>query len=106
MAMSCKRAAYRLPIFKLLAGAALAASLTACSAVDPGMGEAVKYDMVAQTVNPDPVYAADTLTAGSDGVHGQKASERYRKDAVKPIERERTGSGSSGSSSGSGAGTR
>lgn len=84
----------------LIVGAAL---LSGCSAVDPGMGEAVKYDMVAQTVNPDPVYSANALTAGSDGVRGQKATERYRKDAVKPIERESTSSGGSGSGSGSGS---
>jgi len=98
MAMSCK-----LATCSLIVGAAL---LTGCSAVDPGMGEALKYDMVAQTVNPDPAYSANALTAGSDGVHGQKATERYRKDAVKPIERESTSSGGSGSGGGSGAGTR
>ena len=87
---------------RLIAGAALAALLAGCAPVDPGMGEAVKYDMVAQTVNPEPAYPPGGLQAGYDGAHGQKATERYRKDTVKPVERERTGSGGSGSGSGAG----
>jgi hypothetical protein len=88
-----------------LAACALVASATllgGCAAVDPGMGEALKYDMVAQTVNPDPVYPPNTLQPGYAGTHGQKATERYRKDTVKAIERETTSSGGSGSGSGSG----
>jgi len=95
MAMS-----FRISASRLIPAAALAALLGGCSAVDPGMGEAVKYDMVAQTVNPDPVYPPGGLQPGYDGTHGQKATERYRKDAVKAVVRERTGSGSSGGSSG------
>lgn len=80
-----------------------------CAPVDPGMGEAVKYDMLAQTVNPDPVYPANGALPGGSGDRGVKASERYRKGTVKAIERERTGSSSGGgggsSSSSSGGGS-
>ena len=81
-----------------------------CAPVDPGMGEAIKYDMLAQTVNPDPVYPANGALPGGSGDHGVKASERYRKGTVKAIERERTGSSSGGgggssSSSSSGSGS-
>ena len=79
-----------------------------CAPVDPGMGEAIKYDMLAQTVNPDPVYPANGALPGSSGEHGAKATERYRKGTVKAIERERTGSssgGGGGSSSSSGSGS-
>ena len=75
-----------------------------CAPVDPGMGEAVKYDMLAQTVNPDPVYPANGALPGGSGDRGVKASERYRKGTVKAIERERTGSGSGGGGSSSGGG--
>ena len=91
-------------VARLVAGAAISTMLAGCTAVDPGMGEAVKYDMFAQTVNPDPVYPPDGLKAGSDGTHGQKATERYRKDTVKAIDRESTSKG--GSSSGSGSGVK
>jgi hypothetical protein len=79
-----------------------------CAPVDPGMGEAVKYDMLAQTVNPDPVYPANGALPGGSGDRGAKAAERYRKGTVKAIERERTGSssgGGGGSSSSSGSGS-
>src|SRR5688572_5092898 len=36
--------------------AAALAGLAACAPVDPGLGEALRYDMAIQTVNPDPVY--------------------------------------------------
>ena len=90
---------------RLIAGAALAALLAGCAPVDPGMGEAVKYDMVAQTVNPDPVYSPDALRPGYDGIHGQKATDRYHKDSVKAVVREQTGSASGGGSGGSGGGS-
>lgn len=76
-------------------GGAVAALLAAgCAPVDPGMGEAFKYDMVAQTVNPEPAYAAGTLQAGSDGTHAALATEHYRKDSIKQPERESSTSAS------------
>ena len=95
--MSFKVAASRL--------VAVAALLAGCAPVDPGMGEAVKYDMLAQTVNPDPVYKPDALRPGYDGIHGQKATDRYHKDAVKAVVREQTGRGSGGGNGGSGGGS-
>jgi hypothetical protein len=50
---------------------------------DPGLGEAVKYDVAIQTVNPAPVYPADSTQPGSNGELGTKAVERYRTDKVK-----------------------
>ena len=85
-----------------LIGCALASlALAGCAAVDPGMGEAMKYNALAQTVNPDPVYGPDGAQPGDSGNLGQKASERYRKDAVKAVVRESTQSGSGGGGSGS-----
>jgi len=68
--------------------------------VDPGMGEAVAYDAAVETVNPTPVYSADSAQPGSSGVHGQHAVLRYRSDAVKPPQAMSTSSGSGGGSSG------
>ena len=96
---------------RLLGGIGVCLLAAGCAPVDPGMGEAVKYDMLAQTVNPEPVYPANGALPGSSGEHGAKATERYRKGTVKAIERERTGSssggggGSGGSGSGSGSGS-
>ena len=92
---------FKISAARLTAAAGLVGLLAGCAPVDPGMGEALKYDMVAQTVNPDPVYAPNALQPGSDGTHAQKATDRYRKDAVKAIVRERSNSASSGGSGGS-----
>ena len=75
------------------------ALLTGCTAVDPGMGEALKYDMLAQTVNPEPVYSANGAKAGSSGDHAALATERYRKGNVKEIKVESSTSASGGNGS-------
>lgn len=64
-----------------------------CTPVDVGFGEAVRYDMAIQTVNPDPVYAEDALQPGYHGEKAQKATDRYRKGATKPVRTESTQSG-------------
>ena len=85
----------------MLAGAAVIAivALGACAPVDPGYGEALRYDMAIQTVDPDPVYPEDGAKPGDSGEHAAKATDRYRKGQTKAIRRE-SASGSSGGSSG------
>ena len=56
----------------------------------PQFGEAVKYDMAIQTIDPDPVYPAGSAEAGPTGDAARAAAERYRKGSVKPIERPST----------------
>jgi type IV pilus biogenesis protein CpaD/CtpE len=68
--------------------------------VDPGFGEAFKYDMAAQTIDPDPVYAADAAQPGDQGDKAAAAVKRYRTDAVKNVEVMQTTSGGSGGGSG------
>lgn len=85
---------------KLIVPAA-ALAVAGCTPVDPGMGEALRYDMAVQTVNPDPVYAEDALQPGYHGEKAQKATERYRKGTVKPPRALSTSSGSSGGGGGS-----
>ncbi len=80
----------------LLAGSAIAAT-AACAPVDPGFGEALRYDMAIQTVNPDPVYPEGSAQPGDHGEKAQKATERYRKGTTKPVQ--------TVSSSGSGSGS-
>ena len=82
----------------MLAGLPLTA---ACTPVDPGFGEAVRYDMAVQTVDPDPQYPADAAQPGDHGEKAQKATERYRKGTTKPVTQ---GSASGGSGGGVGAG--
>ena len=69
---------------------------------DPAFGEAVKYDVAVQTIDPDPVYGPDSAQPGDHGEKATKAVDRYRKDSVKQVEQMDTGSSSSGSGGGSG----
>ena len=82
----------------LMAGGAAIAllALGACAPVDPGYGEALRYDMAIQTVDPDPVYPEDGAKPGDSGEHAAKATDRYRKGQTKPIRRESASGGSSG----------
>jgi hypothetical protein len=82
----------------ILSGLALAAA--GCTPVDPGYGEALRYDMAVQTVDPDPQYPADAHQPGDHGEKAQKATERYRKGTTKPVLQ----SGVGGSAGGVGAG--
>ena len=85
----------------LIAGTGLATvALGACASVDPGFGEALRYDMAIQTVDPDPVYPEDGAKPGDSGEKGAKASERYRKGQTKPVQRESASGSSGGGSSG------
>lgn len=82
-----------------LAALAVAVALAGCTPVDPGFGEALKYDMAVQTIDPDPVYAASDAKPGDSGVKAQKATERYRRDQVKKVETIGTTSGVGGGGS-------
>ena len=76
---------------KLLLIAAGALALAGCSTANktyrrrriPAFGEAVKYNAAIQTINPDPVYAADGAKPGDSGAKGAAAVKRYRTDKVK-----------------------
>jgi uncharacterized membrane protein YgcG len=72
---------------------------------DPGMGEAVAYDAAVQTVNPTPVYSADSAKPGANGDVGAHAVLRYRTDQVKQPQRFTTTSGTGGGSGGGGGGS-
>ena len=73
----------------------------ACAPVDPGFGDSLRYDMAAQTINPDPVYPATGAKPGSNGEKAADASKKYRKGQTKPVERiSANSSGSSGGGSG------
>jgi hypothetical protein len=77
-------------------GAALLAA-AGCAPVDPGFGEAVRYDMAVQTVDTDPQNPADSAKPGDHGEKAQKATERYRKGQTKALRVESaSGGGSSG----------
>ena len=62
--------------------------------VDPAFGEAFRYDMAVQTINPDPVYAADAAQPGDNGDKGAAAVKRYRTDRVKDVVEIKTSSDS------------
>lgn len=82
--------------------AALCLSAAACTAVDPGLGEALKYDMALQTIDPDPVYPPGSAEPGTSGTTNAEAAKRYRTDAVKPVvlTTTTTSTGGAGTSSG------
>jgi type IV pilus biogenesis protein CpaD/CtpE len=66
--------------------AAVLTGLAGCSAVDPGLGEAQRYNMAIQTVNPDPVYPEDGAQPGDNGEKGANAVKAYRKGETKEIQ--------------------
>ena len=84
----------------LLAGCETAGPLPQAGSLDPGFGEAVKYDMAIQTIDPDPVYDQNDAQPGADGAKGAAAVKRYRTDQVKQVESQTTTQSSSGSSNG------
>ena len=80
----------------LIAAATL--SLGACDTIyphngspDPSFGEAVKYDMAVQVIDPDPVYAPEGAQPGDSGAKGAEAVKRYRTDKVKDAKAVTTG---------------
>lgn len=86
-------------------GAALALLLAGCNtthsvigAEDKRFGEAVKYDLAIQTINPDPVYSPDGALPGGDAAKAAAATKRYRTDAVKAVEEIKTSNSATGSS--------
>ena len=76
---------------RLIIPAALVA-LAGCAPVDPGFGEALRYDMAIQTVNPDPVYPEDGAKPGDSGAKGAEAVKKYRQGQTKPLRTETTSS--------------
>ncbi|NJC06635.1 hypothetical protein GGQ97_002428 [Sphingomonas kaistensis] len=92
---------------KLLPIAVAAVLLAGCNTVDARtgsvdrqFGEAVAWNKAVQTINPDPVVTADAAPVGSDGAKAAAASQRYRTDKVKQVERIGTSSGGAASGSG------
>src|SRR5690349_20774414 len=86
-----------------LGGCAADGSYTPYAMPPSAFGEALKYDMAVQTIDPDPVYPAGSAEAGTNGDAARSAAERYRKGTVKPVERQSTtqvtsGGGGSGGS--------
>ena len=89
----------------LIAGVGIASlAASACAPVDPGFGEALRYDMAIQTVDPDPVYDEDGAQPGDSGEHGAKATEKYRKGQTKPVQTMSVSSSGGGGSSGGSSG--
>ncbi len=89
--------------FRLLAGVLPLALLAGCNtvnpqtgSVDPALGEALKYNMAVQVIDPDPVYHEDGAQPGESGAKGAAAVRRYRTDQVKQVERIVTTSGGGG----------
>ena len=93
----------RSKVLLLSTGAVLLAA-GGCTPVDPGFGEAVRYDLAVQTIDPDPQYPAEGAKPGDNGEHGQKATERYRKGTTKKPSSQGTGGGSGGGAGGGGGG--
>ena len=79
----------------LIIPAAALLSIAACAPVDVGLGEAVRYDMAAQTINPDPVYPEGGAQPGDNGEKGANAVKRYRKGETTDLKIESTSSSTS-----------
>jgi len=73
---------------------------TACTSVDHGLGEAVKYDMAMQTIDPDPVYPPGGAQPGDNAEVGVGAVRRYLQGTVKEVVPATTTTGTGGSGAG------
>jgi hypothetical protein len=74
--------------------------LAACTPVDTSYGEALRWDVAQQTVNPEPPPPQEGAPiAGGEGVRAASAVDRYQKGTVK----QPTGVSGGGGSGGSGA---
>jgi hypothetical protein len=78
---------------KCVAAMAVLIGAAACTPVDSGFGEAYRYDMAIQTIDPDPVYPEDGAKPGDSGEKAAKASKRYRDGQTKPVQAQSTSSG-------------
>ena len=67
---------------KALAGLPL---LAACTPVDTGFGEALRWDMAQQVINPEPQYEGTPMEGGS-GERAAGAVGRYSTGEVTPVE--------------------
>ena len=78
---------------RCIAAAAALAALAGCTQSlldepgDASFGEANRQTMMAQVIDPDPVYDEPMVTSGD---HAAQAIERYRTDAVKEPDSIRT----------------
>jgi hypothetical protein len=97
--------------FKHLLIAASCLALAGCNTAnshigdeDPYIGEAVRYNAAIQTINPDPVYAANGSQPGDNGDKGAQNVKRYRTDQVNARHQAGAQTGSSASGSGGSAG--
>jgi type IV pilus biogenesis protein CpaD/CtpE len=86
-----KRAAC-LAVLPLLAGCASVPSVFE-ELGDAAFGEANRQTMMAQVIDPDPVYDRPMVTSGD---HAADAIDRYRDDAVKEPDSISTTSGAGG----------
>ena len=73
-------------------------ALAGCTAVDQGLGEALKYDMALQTVDPDPVYPPGGAQPGDSAEVGVGAVSRYYQGTVKQVVAPTTTTGTTGGS--------
>ena len=84
-------------IKRIIACAALALTVAACTPNDIGLGNAARANYALQIVEPDPSYDVPLVANGAQTAAGQ---ERYRKGTVKKPVGVKTTTGGSGSSSG------
>jgi hypothetical protein len=75
MAMRCKEILAVLSV-TVLAGCASVDPVS--QSPDPAFGESVRYNAAIQTVNPNPVYPADSSQPGERGDVAQESVERLR----------------------------
>ncbi|MFN3619987.1 hypothetical protein [Sphingorhabdus sp.] len=87
-------------IKRIIAIAAVALSVSACTPNDIGLGNAARANYAAQVVEPDPTYESAQV---ANGAQTAAAQDRYRKGTVKKPVGVKTTSGGSGSGSGGGA---
>jgi hypothetical protein len=83
-------------IKRIIAGAALALMVSACTPNDIGLGNAARANYAMQVVEPDPSYEGPQV---ANGAQSAAAQDRYRKGTVKKPAGVKTTNGGSGNGS-------
>lgn len=86
-------------IKRIIAIAAVALAVSACTPNDIGLGNAARANYAAHIVDPDPTYEGPHV---ANGAQTAAALDRYRKGTVKRPVGVKTTTGGSGSGSGGG----
>ena len=91
--MSSKSLAFGLTAATLLLAGCATQNGDLAKSAAPSFGEAHRYNMAVQTIDPDPVYDDSGAQPGDNGERAADAVERYRTGEIADVEAVATSGG-------------